>query len=73
MLVESMTAPFDVSVFSDGYRAGLEALVEARAGGEVRIPVSRAPEETGGGVDLLGALRRSLERVRSGRVRREDG
>lgn len=72
-LVESMTAPFDPSVFSDGYRAALDALIEAKAAGGAVVPAARAPEETGGGVDLLGALRRSVERVRSGRGRGEGG
>ncbi|WP_158841725.1 non-homologous end joining protein Ku [Saccharothrix deserti] len=70
-LVDSMTARFDPSVFSDGYREALGALIEARAAGE-GIPASRAPDETGGGEHLLDALRRSLERVRSGRIRREE-
>ncbi|ONI86661.1 Ku protein [Saccharothrix sp. ALI-22-I] len=70
-LVDSMTAPFDPSVFSDGYREALGALIEARAAGD-GIPVSRAPGETGGEAHLLDALRRSLERVRSGRIRREE-
>ena len=69
-LVDSMTAPFDVSVFSDGYQEALAALIEARAAGD-GIPVSRAPDETGG-AHLLDALRRSLDRVRSGRIRREE-
>ncbi len=65
-LVESMTGDFDPGVFSDDYREAVAGLIEARAAG-VEVPVSRAAEETGGGVDLLGALRRSLERVRSRR------
>ncbi|CCH31572.1 Ku protein [Actinosynnema sp. NPDC047251] len=68
-LVESMTAALDLSVFSDGYRDAVAGLVAERAAGAV-IPVSRAPEETGGG-ELLGVLRRSLERVRSGRGGRD--
>lgn len=73
VLVESMTAPFDGSVFRDGYREALGGLIEARAAGGAVVPVARAPEETGGGVDLLGALRRSVERVRSGRLWRDGG
>jgi DNA end-binding protein Ku len=72
-LVESMTAPFDPSVFTDGYRVALEGLVEAKAAGAAVVPAARVPEETGGGVDLLGVLRRSVERVRSGRGRGEGG
>ena len=48
-------------------------LIEARAAGGVVVPVARAPGEAGGGVDLLGVLRRSVERVRSGRLWREGG
>ncbi|WP_433274193.1 Ku protein [Actinosynnema sp. CS-041913] len=70
-LVNSMTAEFDPAVFSDAYRDALAGLIEAKAAG-AEIPVSRAPEETGGGLDLMTALRRSLERVRSSRSSREE-
>ncbi|MBB5953452.1 DNA end-binding protein Ku [Saccharothrix tamanrassetensis] len=70
-LVNSMTAEFDPGVFSDGYRDALAGLIEAKAAG-AEIPVSRAPEETGGGLDLMTALRRSLDRVRSSRSPREE-
>jgi DNA end-binding protein Ku len=51
----------------------LEGLIGAKAAGAAEVPVARASEESGGGVDLLGALRRSVERVRSGRLWREGG
>ncbi|MEU4745769.1 Ku protein, partial [Actinosynnema sp. NPDC023658] len=44
-LVESMTVPFDGSVFRDGYRAALGGFIEARAAGGVVVPVARGPEE----------------------------
>ena len=61
-LVNSMTAEFDHSAFTDDYREALEAVILAKSAGAV-IPAARAPEETGG-MDLMTALRRSLEKVR---------
>jgi DNA end-binding protein Ku len=66
-LVNSMAAEFDHSAFSDDYRDAVEAVVLARSSGAV-IPAARVPEESGG-VDLVTALERSLEKVRAERPR----
>src|SRR3954454_24889522 len=63
-LIGSMTGEFDPSQFTDDYREAMQALLEAKqSGGEVQ----QAPEtaDTGGGavVDLMSALRRSVERA----------
>jgi DNA end-binding protein Ku len=65
-LISSMSGSFDASEFSDEYRAALTALLEAKqSGGEVVQP--EEPEDTGGAVvDLMSALRRSVERARGG-------
>ncbi len=65
-LISSMSGSFDPSEFTDGYRAALTALLEAKqTGGEVVQP--EEPEDTGGAVvDLMSALRRSVERARGG-------
>jgi DNA end-binding protein Ku len=65
-LISSMTGSFDPSEFTDEYRAALTALLEAKqTGGEVVQP--EEPEDTGGAVvDLMSALRRSVERARGG-------
>ena len=65
-LIGSMTAEFDPTEFTDDYRAAMTALLEAKqSGGEVQ----QVPETADPGaavVDLMSALRRSVERVRGG-------
>jgi DNA end-binding protein Ku len=65
-LIASMRGEFDPSEFTDDYRDAMEQLLEAKAsGGEVaQVP---EPEDTGAAVvDLMSALRRSVERARGG-------
>ncbi|TXR51744.1 non-homologous end joining protein Ku [Quadrisphaera setariae] len=79
-LVESLAADFDPTQYADGYREAVRALVEEKiASGDVR----RAPAvsdgsgagEDGDGevVDLLAALRRSVERAKARRGETADG
>jgi DNA end-binding protein Ku len=67
-LIGSMTGAFDPTEFADDYREAMTALLEAKqSGGEVQT----VPElgDTGGAVvDLMSALRRSVERARGGAV-----
>src|SRR3712207_1831167 len=71
-LISSMSSTFDPGEFTDEYRAALTALLEAKqSGGEVVQP--EEPEDTGGAVvDLMSALRRSVERARGGGSEDED-
>jgi Ku protein len=65
-LIGSMTGEFDPTEFTDDYREAMTALLEAKqSGGEVQaVP---EVEDTGGAVvDLMSALRRSVERARGG-------
>jgi Ku protein len=65
-LIASMRGEFDPSEFTDDYREAMEQLLEAKTtGGEVaQVP---EPEEAGAAVvDLMSALRRSVERARGG-------
>src|SRR3954463_8255366 len=65
-LISSMTAEFDPTEFKDDYRAALERLLEAKAsGGEVQ-PVPEVADTGSAVVDLMSALRRSVERARGG-------
>ncbi|TNM66968.1 Ku protein [Streptomyces sp. NP160] len=76
-LVESLAADFDPTQYADGYREAVRALVEEKiASGDVR----RAPavaEGSGNGdgevVDLLSALRRSVERAKARRGETSEG
>jgi Ku protein len=65
-LIESMTGEFDPTEFTDDYREAMTALLEAKqSGGQVQaVP---EVEDTGGAVvDLMSALRRSVEQARGG-------
>jgi DNA end-binding protein Ku len=65
-LISSMTGEFDPAEFTDDYREAMTALLEAKqTGGEVQQPPEAA--DTGAAVvDLMSALRRSVERARGG-------
>jgi DNA end-binding protein Ku len=67
-LVESMAADFDPSEFHDEYREALQSLIEAKEGRAetVETPAER-PDRGGQVVDLMSALRASVERAKSGR------
>ena len=63
-LVESMTIPWDPGNYEDTYREKVLDLVQAKARGQdVVAPSETAPEE-GDVVDLMDALRRSVEASR---------
>jgi DNA end-binding protein Ku len=65
-LISSMTGEFDPEEFTDDYRAAMEQLLEAKqSGGEVQ-PAPEAEEAGAAVVDLMSALRRSVERARGG-------
>ncbi|MDP5185335.1 Ku protein [Blastococcus sp. BMG 814] len=65
-LIGSMTTGFDPSQFTDDYREAMTALLEAKqSGGEVAQP-AEVPDEGAAVVDLMSALRRSVERARGG-------
>ncbi len=65
-LIASMTGEFDPSEFTDDYREAMTALLEAKqSGGEVQ-PVPEVADPGAAVVDLMSALRVSVERARGG-------
>src|SRR5689334_7678610 len=65
-LISSMSGEFDPGEFTDDYRAAMEALLEAKqSGGDVQ-PVPEVADTGAAVVDLMSALRRSVERARGG-------
>src|SRR3712207_1299398 len=65
-LIGSMTGDFEPSDFTDDYREAMTALLEAKqTGGEVQA-VPEVAETGAAVVDLMSALRRSVERARGG-------
>ena len=62
-LVDRKTAPFDAEAFSDSYSTALRELVRAKASGRT-IVVAEAPEPASNVVDLMEALKRSVQAER---------
>lgn len=61
-LVESMAEDFDPSAFTDTYTAELKQLLEDKlSGGESFTATETEEKESGDVVDLVAALRRSVE------------
>jgi DNA end-binding protein Ku len=63
-LVETMAGEFAPQGFTDDYREAMGALIEARAQGTELPAAPEAPKGTGEVVDLMTALRRSIERTK---------
>lgn len=71
-LIDSMTGDFQAEAYTDDYRAALQQVIEAKIEGrEVEAPA--APEEPAAAVDLMAALRASVERAQSARQGSDDG
>lgn len=67
-LVESLTTDFDAAKYTDDYRESLLSLIEAKINGDaVAIP---APERPSKVVDLMDALRASLDMVEKSKAER---
>jgi DNA end-binding protein Ku len=62
-LIEKKTAPFDASEFKNHYRAALRKLVDERLKGKSPKVETEEEERPRGDnvIDLMGALKRSLE------------
>lgn len=69
-LIDSMTGDFDSATYTDDYREALQEVIDAKVEGrEVEAPAE--PEEAPAAVDLMAALRASVERAQA--ARGEDG
>jgi Ku protein, prokaryotic len=66
-LIDTMTADFDPSEYHDAYREALERIIEAKVAGREVVQPERPPEE-GPAVDLMAALRASVEAAKKGRA-----
>ncbi|MGC9670095.1 Ku protein [Planosporangium sp. 12N6] len=66
-LIESMAADFEPTAYTDDYRAALQEVIDAKVGGrEVVAPEAEEPAPAGA-IDLMAALRASVERARAAR------
>ena len=64
-VIESFEGPLDLADYKDEYQEGLQKIIEAKiAGEEVVAPTEEAPPKV---VDLMEALRRSLDQVSAGK------
>ncbi len=62
VLINSMDTPFDPAKYKDEYQAKLRALIETKiAGKEV---VAAQPEAPGKVIDLMDALKASIEKAK---------
>jgi DNA end-binding protein Ku len=63
-LISTMAGDFDAGAFTDDYREAMQALLEAKqSGGQVQAAPEAADTDGGAVVDLMSALRRSVERA----------
>jgi DNA end-binding protein Ku len=64
-VIESFEGDLDLADYKDEYQAGLRQIIDAKvAGEEIVAPAEEAPPKV---VDLMEALRRSLDQVSSGK------
>jgi DNA end-binding protein Ku len=64
-VIESFGGPLDLADYKDEYQEGLQKIIDAKiAGEEVVAPAEEAPPKV---VDLMEALRRSLDQVSAGK------
>jgi DNA end-binding protein Ku len=72
-LIEALAGDFDPTEYHDEYRAALQQVIEAKVEGrDVVAPPGQATEE-GAVVDLMAALRASVEAAQRARGERADG
>lgn len=73
-LVDSLSAEFDPSEYEDGYAAAVRELVDAKLeGDQVMVREEKAEDEGGEVIDLMSALRESVDSAKKGRKQPEKG
>jgi DNA end-binding protein Ku len=66
-LIESMTGDFKAEAYSDEYREALQQVIDAKVAGREIVAPAEAEPEAAPAVDLMAALRASVERARAAR------
>jgi len=66
-LIETMAGDFQPEQYTDNYREALQALIEAKIAGREVVAPAETATDTGTVVDLMAALRASVEAAREGR------
>jgi DNA end-binding protein Ku len=67
-LIETLSGDFQPEQYSDNYREALQALIEAKVEGKEVVQPAEPAGDTGTVVDLMAALRASVEAARQGRT-----
>jgi len=65
-LIETLSGEFDPSQYKDEYRAALQAVIEAKVEGREVVAPTEAQPSSGTVVDLMAALRASVEAAKRG-------
>ena len=66
-LIESMSGDFDPEQYHDDYRAALQEVIEAKVEGREVVEQPAEEEDTGSVVDLMAALRASVDAAKRSR------
>jgi len=66
-LIETMAGDFQPEQYTDNYREALQTLIEAKVAGREVVAPAETVADTGTVVDLMAALRASVEAARQGR------
>jgi DNA end-binding protein Ku len=66
-LISTMVDDFDPSVYHDSYREALQQVIEAKVAGQEVVRPEAGVEEAGPAVDLMAALRASVEAAKKER------
>src|SRR5581483_10104586 len=66
-LLESMAGDFDPAEYTDNYREALQAVIEAKVEGREIVETEEAQPTAGNVVDLMSALRASVEAAKQSR------
>jgi DNA end-binding protein Ku len=67
-LVASMSGDFDPSEYTDDYRAALQEVIDAKIEGREVVEAEQAQPSAGNVVDLMSALKASVEAAKAGRA-----
>ena len=66
-LIDSMAGDFDADEFTDNYRAALQEVIDAKVEGREVVQPEEAEEAPAAAVDLMAALKASVERAKKAR------
>src|SRR6185312_10577414 len=66
-LIESMAADFEPDSYTDNYREALQEVIDAKVGGREVVQPEETEAPPSAAVDLMAALRASVERARTAR------